>query len=407
MLSVVDARVEVQGDEVLIDGLCERDAELASVVRQAEDPVEAVRSCLSVGARAMRGVQASVDARVIDARFGESERRLDAASKEAVQQIGDAIQGLLSPEGGELRKLVEAFKHDLNTSLGATFDPQSKASAVAKLEEVFAKATAQQARVVRDLVDPNSPDSPLGRLRTEFSKELRDVRDALNKLQAQSMAAEAHADTMDLTAVKGLLFEELVLDAASTFVALYGDVVEAVGSLLGNDGGRVGDFVVTLNQDDTPGEQARYVIEAKDRKKSVKDSLAELDAAMKNRDAKAGVLVFARLAQAPIRAPFKTFGNKFIVVLDKECPDDKPLRLALMWARVAVQRQLKAPNNEVDFGAALACLDRAKRAVTRQSTVAGCHTRAKKQIDAAMREVEELVTEVKDALRDAEAKLLA
>lgn len=60
---------------------------------------------------------------------------------------------------------------------------------------------------------------------------------------------------------------------------------------------KVGDFVLELNPRDTGGRDRRIVFEAKDRRLSMEKTLVELDAAMLDRDAQVGVLVFAKATQ--------------------------------------------------------------------------------------------------------------
>lgn len=99
--------------------------------------------------------------------------------------------------------------------------------------------------------------------------ELREVRQALEQLKTQVAVEQTEAEVLELTAIKGRKFEETVYEAATSFVSLYADEVEAVGDAGGN---KCGDVAVTLNEADTPGRKAHYIVEVKDRKLSLRDA---------------------------------------------------------------------------------------------------------------------------------------
>jgi hypothetical protein len=61
----------------------------------------------------------------------------------------------------------------------------------------------------------------------------------------------------------------------------------------------------------------------------LKRALDELDAAMRNRDATAGLMVFASQAACRISEPFQWFDHKALVVLDKEYLDVQAPRLGV------------------------------------------------------------------------------
>jgi hypothetical protein len=119
------------------------------------------------------------------------------------------------------------------------------------------------------------------------------------------------------------------------------------------------------------------------------------------------IAVFASQEQAPTSVPFHYAGNKAIVVLDKDGLDDSALRLAYMWARWVVRRELSgATSDEIDVERICALIEDAGRAVDRCTTIRKYHTQARKSIDHAGAEVESLAAEVRDSL-DALAEEIA
>jgi hypothetical protein len=117
--------------------------------------------------------------------------------------------------------------------------------------------------------------------------------------------------------------------------------------------------------------------------------------------------VFTTQEQAPTSVPFHYAGNKAIVVLDKEGLDDAALRLAYMWARWVVRRELcGTPVDELDIVRVAALIDDASRGIERCTTIRKYHTQARKGIDQAGAELDAMVDDVREAL-DAIAEELA
>ena len=119
-------------------------------------------------------------------------------------------------------------------------------------------------------------------------------------MRTQVAIEQTEAEVLELTAIKGRRFEQVAFEAVAGVASLFGDEAEPVGDQNGNEANRCGDIVVTLNADATPGTTGHVVVEVKDRKLSMRETHAELERAMKNRGATAGVIVFSRQEKAPI-----------------------------------------------------------------------------------------------------------
>lgn len=393
--------VSIDGTDVLISNLRIADADLLELVRHADAPVQAVTAATTLGARVVRMTQTTVDAAVVEARFAELEHRVEQGVSRAVEAIATTAEQYLDPDKGALKEMLD----EVEKSLGATFDPTSKASVLAKFEALLTGGTVEMKKVVRDMVDPGNPESPLGRLRTEMSKEVTEVRQAIEQLAAQLAIERAGAEVLELTAIKGRQFEEVVLEATASFVSLYGDEAVAVGDLSGSGGRRSGDIVVTLNTSDTHGSAASCVIEVKDRRLSLNEALRELERAMSNRDAGAGVVVFSSQEKAPITVPFQVFGSKAIVVLDKHEPDARALQLALINARCVTLRQLDVPTDKADTKAVLTLVEEGKRKLANHAAIKRCHTAAQNQIASAAGQVAGLIEGLDQILAEIATRL--
>ena len=100
---------------------------------------------------------------------------------------------------------------------------------------------------------------------------------------------------------------------------------------------------------------------------------------MANRDAKAGVLVFAHQDQTPDKLLFQTMGDMAIVAC--EDGDTMALELAYQWARWVTTRELDSAG--ADWTRIQKAVDQATRALDAHKTIRGNHTAAKKSIDEA------------------------
>ncbi len=217
-------------------------------------------------------------------------------------ELDTKTRELLDGEEGALPRSFEEFKVELEQLLDGTFDPDSKRSALAKLEEVMRRVAADQVKAVRGLIDPDNEESPLGRYRTEIVKSVRDetakVHKAVQELATTLAVDEVRAEMFELTTKKGFTYEDELEHALIGICRPHGDVADRVGGTPGQRG-RKGDFTVTLDPADAAGQDVRYVLEAKNQQLNLRDALKEADAAIANREALAGIVVFAKADQCP------------------------------------------------------------------------------------------------------------
>lgn len=400
-------RVLVADGVVYVREVEERDAEVLRVVGEAGDPVAAVGQCLRVGARALRAAHVSVDVDVVERSFRELEARFESRVAGAVDEIVRTTNGLLDAEDGALTGALDAFHADLDRLLGDAFDADSKVSVLARIERLVLAT-------VHGLVAPENEDSPIGRLKRELvdtvQREVADVADEVRRVTEHLGIAEATAAVYEQTSAKGFDYEDLVDERVGRLAAGYGDLAERTATQRGCEASNVGDEVVTLNRDDTGGVEARFTLEVKNRPLSMRHTLAELDAARANRDARAAIAVFRSQAQAPTSVPFQYTDDKAVAVFDPDEGDDAALRLAYMWARWTVRRSLAATPDDgraVDAERVGRLLADAGRALERQTAVKRFHTQARRSIDQAAEQVAGLVAEVHAALADLESALHA
>jgi hypothetical protein len=391
----------IEGDTLVLDNFRERDPQVLALVRDADDVETAVHHCLEIGSRALTSAKATIDVAVVETAFGEMTSMFSRGIESFAGELDTKTKELLDGEDGALPRSLEAFRTEIEQLLDGTFDPDSKSSALAKLEDVMRRAAAEQVKAVRGLIDPDNDESPLGRYRTEIVKSVRDetskVQKAVQELATQLAVEEAKAEVFELTTKKGFTFEEELDQALVKHAGPLGDVAERVGGSPGARG-KKGDFTVVLNPDDTAGQNVSYVVEAKNQKLTLRDTLRELDQAIANRGSLAGIAVFAKHGQSPGTGPFQYYGNRALVVFDPSEADDLALRLACSWARWVVRRQLAAAGDTVDLDRVGALIEDARQALRLHGTISTALKTSKTKIDHALGHVATLVAGVETAL---------
>jgi hypothetical protein len=397
-------RVEVLDGAVRIKDLVETDPSVQRVLAEAEDPEDVTHSILRIGARATLIAETDLETQVVERRFESMARTFESSLCTAIDRITQAGSELLDGEEGTLPRVLNETKTALKEMLDGAFDPDSKSSAIAKLDASFEAALQRADRGVRATFDPDDPNSALAKTKQEIietvKEQARDLRTQFQETALVVAASKARAEAAELTAVKGFSYEDLIERGLAGIAAIHGDIADRVSRKTGLSGTQKGDHLVTINAEDTCGEEARFVIECKDRRLSMSKTMDELAKAIENHGAQAAVAVFSRQELAPGPLPFSWSGNRALLVYDKEDPDDNALQLAYAWARWICRRELTADGAALDTRLIEAALTRVRQALSKQQSARSCLTAAKNKIDEAAEHVTALVDEVRSALTE-------
>jgi hypothetical protein len=409
-ITITKATARVQDEALRLDGFEERDPEVVNFVSASPDAESAVHRVMQVGARALGLAQTSVDTSLVQTAFDGFSRELDGRLGSTMEQLGEIGEDLLNAESGSLTKALSGFRGQLDELLGNTFDPDSKKGVLAAFDRIFTEAGQRQLDALRRIIDPDDAQSPLGRHRAEIIQRVKESEEkltrAVNEISERLAVKTVQSELLEKTSSKGFSYEELVHSTISGVAGAHADVAERVGNQLGAMGSKAGDEVVTLCLDDTRGASARYVLEFKDRSLGKNATFEELERAMANREAGVGIAVFSREEHSPVVGPFQFWGNYAIVVLDKDLVDDGALRLACLWARMTLRRQLTDQTAEVDFDRISALVEEGRRSLDRLATVRRYHSSARKSIEQASGQVGDMASEL-DRVLDAIAKAIS
>jgi hypothetical protein len=148
-------------NEVRIVDFVDTDPYLYRVLADVADLEQATHTILRIGAQATLIAGTDLQAQVVERRFDDLARNFDTSLGTAVSRIGQVSSELLDGEDGALPRLLNQTRTGLKAMLDTTFDPDSKSSAIAKIDAVFDGAVEQLDRRVRAALDPDTPGSAL------------------------------------------------------------------------------------------------------------------------------------------------------------------------------------------------------------------------------------------------------
>jgi hypothetical protein len=414
-------RVTVFGDVVVADGLAVRDRCAVELVREraeaGHDPAEVLVDAVEIGARVLSREQADVNADFVRAEFEKVSREVEGAFSEKARTVaeflGKRVDDVFAPENGQLARELERL-----------FGAESAVAVQHQLREVMAE---QSSRMREDLLkqfssaDAHNPlaDFKAGtiaamkraadqqdlNLRT-LNEQIAALKGEVVKLQAErEKQLEVAAEHARSTA-KGRPYEEAVFDAVDALARARGDDCDAVGDLPGT-GGRKGDVLVGVDGAEGPP-RARIVLEAKNSYVPKNKAVAELDAAMEQRDADYGVWVVPSEELLPGRGAQlrEVNGNKLFVVFDPDDGRGLGLEVAYSLAR-ARTLMAKAPGDGLDASALRAEVERALAAMDDVRRIKSQLTSAAGGIEAARKILEDMAERVRNHLVQVDALVAA
>ena len=395
-------RVAVIGDVVVADALAVRDRVAVELVRERSeagaDPAEVLVDAIEIGARVLSREQAEVNADFVRMEFEKVSREVEGAftdkARTVAEFLGKRVDDVFAPENGHLAKELERL-----------FGAESAVAVQHQLREVMSE---QSARMREDLLkqfssaDAHNPlaDFKAGTMAAmsraaeqqdtnlkALNEQIAGLKHEVVKLQAErEKALEVAAEHARSTA-KGRPYEEAVFDAVDAIAQARGDDADAVGDLPGT-GGRKGDVLVGIDGCAGPA-RTRIVFEAKNAYVPKNKAVAELDAAMEQRDADYGVWVVPSEELLPGRGAQlrEVNGNKLFVVFDPEDGGRLALEVAYSLAR-ARTLMAAAGGDGLDAGAlrteverALAAMDDVRRIKTQLTLATGGIESARKILD--------------------------
>jgi hypothetical protein len=409
-----DAVVRALEDRLVIEKLEVVDELAARVVRdqatQKRPPADTVRKAIEIGTRVIdsESVATNVDLvkRELESGLGDLNRRLEAT----LEAGGVSLTEKIAQSFGDDRS--DSVQQQIK-SIVAEATEQQRLGLVSLLsaEDGSNPLVAIQARMGKAVVEAEERHrAEMARLReghaTEarvLQKEMAGLRENLARLLEKQQAEHRLTEAEEAGTRKGRSFEEVVHAELEELAQAQDDAAHHVGDTSSEAGGKMGDTVVEIGAGTGPA-IATIVFEAKNRKLSKNDAWAELNGAMRERDASYAVLVVAGEDKIPsgLRELTEYQGNKMIAVVDRENPDPLALRLVYRYVRARV---LAASDDRfaVDAAGVRAATEEAQSRLKTVNRVRKSLTSITASAEKAREDMDEMVGEVEKCLTRVEA----
>ncbi|HEX6115728.1 MAG TPA: hypothetical protein VFY99_01420 [Solirubrobacterales bacterium] len=393
-----DGTVRALDDRLVIERLTVADERAARVVRErakaGRPPVETVAKAIEIGARVLDSEETAANVDYVRAEF---ERHAGALRERLMKQLesGDeAFADLIArnfdgERDGSVQKEIGALVDDALTdqrdAILKLFKVEDGSNPLFDYKETMVK-------VYRELRASHE------RQGEENRKVIADLQREIVELRERDQADERVAEAEEKGTRKGRNFEERVHGAIERIADGRGDAAQRVGDERNEAGGKKGDVVVELGA--ANGNVAgKVVFEVKDKKLSRNDAWAELNGALAQRGAAFAVLVVAGEERVPARTEtlHEYEGNKLIVAVDRDEPDDIALEIAYRYARCRVLLAREG-ELEVDAAGVRAAAEEAQSALKKAHSIKLALTGATDSVARAREGLEEMLTEVRDPL---------
>ena len=220
----------------------------------------------------------------------------------------------------EFNRLKEKMAQDINNAFGPDGD-------IPRMVETYFGNDG----TVRTVLDPDTKDTPLYRLREALLADLLEIKDAV--MVKRGRLEEAKKGTQ-----KGWEFEDMCEPEIRSMADAHSDTVESTGDSMGDLGtSKKGDFVVTIG-----GTERKIVFEMKHKAGMTIPAIRrQLNEAMENRRADYAVLVSRNRDALPMEAGwFNEYdGNKLVCAVSETDDDEESMwvvKMAYRWARIRI-----------------------------------------------------------------------
>ncbi len=422
-----EASVRVVEDQIRIENLEITDEQTARVVREraetGEKPARTVRRAIEIGARVLDREDTAVEVDYVRREFEhlQSAQRetIEKHNQEAVERIEENLQKAIGDgeAPGALGAALDSHSGELAELIAETFGEDREGAVQAQIRRLLEERDEQfLQRLSAD--DERNPLGPMLASLRNWTKERKADQDARDeKLESKldelmttiaeasglEQGREALEEAEGAGTRKGRSFEERVSAAIERVAMSRGDAARPTGDEPGAGGSKKGDVVVEIGAAEGAS-QGRIVFEVKDSRLSRPKAWEELNGALEARVASFAVLVVAGEANMPPdREQLHEYeGNKLIVAVDPEEPDDVALDVAYRFARLRV---LLASESDlaVDAGGVRDAAAEARAALDALKAIKSSMTKATNNVEQAKAAVEAMVGVVLERLERIES----
>jgi hypothetical protein len=408
-----EPEVRVGSDSLLISNIEVNGAIFEAAqqcVESGGDPVRLVESALEIGGTALLQGQSRA---TIESVSDEIDRLVKEAGK-ATEAMPVEVETRLNKALEQLAKLLEEhFDPKRTTSVQSQISGMVDATTVSRVKQLTGELLDEQngplTRMNQRVVDhlkrvDDTVDRHLQRIDKTQKTLISNVASLVKSIEGQRRVNEA----TERSSTKGLPFQEVIGDRLEALLCPLGDEVRCVANEYGLVAGlkQVGDYLITVDPQETGGRKATFVVEVKTGKLNKAKTHEELDNAIENRGAAAGVIVFDSTEDAPTGGRrYCTYpGGKFITVLDPEDADGLAFEVAITQARSIAIASVRQPGG-VDTTYLLEQCDRLSEVIENANAIKHGANYAQRGIDRVQAAYGQLRSEAQSLLAEIHARL--
>ena len=337
--------IDKGNESVLIKNLSVKDREVFEVISD-QDEVERpefVKRALKVGIIALRDVLVAEKVDFVKKEFDNLCIELDKIFSKELGKEG--MKGELERvfgEKGELHSCLEKLFGADGKLARDLLDMDNNKSPIGQLRKTIESYFVGKDSQMYGMLDPNSKDSPMARLKTEILQKLE-------KIETDVATYIGRKEVIQNAPKKGFIFEDDLENFLIRLSKPFGDRVERTGTEKGKLGNLKGDFVITLHDQLIQGTAPRIVIEAKTMKSvrlTPKSLLGELRDAMQNREASFAIAVTDSTISDAIGCYHEIEGDKIICAFgDNGLPLEVAYKIARTYLLIKIHQK---PQRTVD-----------------------------------------------------------
>ena len=409
-IDLAEGAVRALDDRLVIERLTVADEHAARVVRERADtqpPTETVRKAIEIGTRVLDTEGAAVNVayvrRELEAALGELDRRLGSTLEEGTSELAEQIASVFGADRNDsvqaqIKGMLATERHEHHEALIQRLTAEDGSNPLVAVQARLGKALLEAEERHRKEVE---------HLREAHAKEARATQAQLARLLERDLAEHRVAEAEEAGTRKGRTFEERVHAALDRIATSRGDSAHHVGDESGVGGTKKGDTVVELGAADGPC-VGRIVFEVKDEQLSKNRAWTELNAAMAERQADFAVLAVAGHESMPAgREQLAEYeGNKMIVAVDSEHPDELGLDLAYRYARLRLMLKREGELT-LDAAGVRDAAEEARSVLKTAQSIRLALTSADKSVSKAREGVDEMVGTVDAQLERIESLVAA
>jgi hypothetical protein len=339
----LQSHIQIKDNKLTIQDLEIEDSEIIEGFKdiKPEDIESRFKQALKVGIIALKTIGTTERIDYIQKEFNRLDTRFNEVLEGTAEQLSEKVDNIFGEEGTLPSLIDDTFGKEGKVDKLMENHLGDKGTFADQLERHFGK----DGKIVKELFDPTIDGTPLNQLKKSLSEELQAIKKAID-------IAETKAEDRQRSTQKGGDFEDTCEELLDNIVKNHkGDMFQRTTTIKGQiTNSKKGDFIV-----DVSGKtEHRIVIETKDWDNLTLTKInQEIDEALKNREAKYGILVAKYNEALPRGVGCFNYYNDDRIVCSLGSREDKVLHeeilhTAYCWARANILKK-SANCEKVDF----------------------------------------------------------